>query len=85
MILLCLSIIMGGLWHYFNQSRCNKIVMLYQTLLMFGIALTYISVIFWYKIPTTDTTCLARMWLTCLGYTLILVCKVSKSILRRGY
>ena len=64
---------MGCMWHYFNQSRCQKVVLLYQSLLMVGIAVTYISVIFWYQIPDSDNVCQARMWLTCLGYTLILV------------
>ena len=72
-----LTLLLGSSWHYFNQSRCQKVVLLYQTLLMIGIALTYISVIFWYKVPSSDRICQTRIWLTCIGYTLILVTRHS--------
>lgn len=72
-VLLVISVILAGVWHYFNQSRCQKFVVLYQSLLTIGVMITYISVVFWYRLPDSDTVCMARVWLTCLGYTLILV------------
>ena len=78
LILLGLTLILGCSWHYFNQSRCQKVVLLYQTILMIGIALTYISIIFWYKRASSDSVCQSRMWLTSLGYALILVINFFK-------
>lgn len=47
MVLLGLSIILGFVWQYMNKYRCSKTVLLYQTILMLGVTMTYISVIFW--------------------------------------
>ena len=72
MVLLGICIILAGVWHYINSARCQKVVVLYQALLTIGISLTLISVIFWHQLPTSDHTCMARIWLTCLGYTIVL-------------
>ena len=48
LILLGISIILGAVWQYLNKSKCSKVVLMYQTILLIGITLTYVSVVFWY-------------------------------------
>ena len=47
LILLGISLVLGAIWQYLNKSRCSKVVLMYQAVLLFGITLTYISVVFW--------------------------------------
>ena len=49
LLLLGIAIILGALWQYFNKSRCSKVVILYQIILLIGITMTYISIVFWYN------------------------------------
>ena len=47
LIFLGISIILGAVWQYLNKSRCSKVVVMYQAILLVGITLTYISIVFW--------------------------------------
>lgn len=47
LVLLGISFILGGFWHYLNQSKCSKVVVTYQIILLIGVTMTYIAVIFW--------------------------------------
>ena len=72
LILLGISIILGAVWQYLNKSRCSKVVVLYQSILLIGITLTYLSVVFWFFVPDQDYICQCRVWLATMGYSLIL-------------
>ena len=47
LVLFGIAVILGGVWHYLNQSKCSKVVVMYQCILLVGVGMTYISVIFW--------------------------------------
>lgn len=47
LVLLVFSLVLAGFWHYTNHARCAKVVVLYQVLLLIGIAMTFLSVIWW--------------------------------------
>lgn len=46
----------------------------FSVVLLLGGALCYLSVVFWYLPATEDYVCTLRMWLTCMGFSLLLVC-----------
>jgi hypothetical protein len=78
-IFLLVALVLGVTWQLINQSRCSSMVLVYQLMLMSGIIMTYISVIFLYKVPTSDNICNTRVWLPVLGYTLILVATFERT------
>jgi hypothetical protein len=78
-IFLVLALTLGAVWQYINQSRCTPMVLVYQFMLMSGIILTYLSVIFFYETPTSDSICHLRIWFPTLGYTLILVATFERT------
>jgi hypothetical protein len=78
-IFLVVALALGASWQYINQSRCSTMVIVYQFMLMAGIVLTYLSVIFFYKKPSSNTTCQLRIWLPTVGYTLVLVAAFERT------
>jgi hypothetical protein len=78
-IFLLAALVLGVTWQLINQSRCSSMVLVYQLMLMSGIIMTYISVIFLYKVPNSDAVCETRIWLPVVGYTLILVAAFERT------
>lgn len=79
MVLIILSVLLAGMWHYAIQTSCSKVVILYQILLGLGAILTYVSVIFWYKVPNSDWICQTRIWTTIIGYTFIIIAMFERT------
>jgi hypothetical protein len=79
LILMAISLFLGATWQYLNKSRCSKVVVIYQAILLVGVCCTYLSIIFWYLVPDGDDDCLPRIWLTAMGYSLILTAMFERT------
>ena len=60
-------------WFIFHPTiRKTAAIIFYQTLQFSGITIVYISIIFWYFIPSETWVCTARLWLSSIGFTLVI-------------
>jgi len=67
-------LILNGTWFVLaiRNIAVPRIELLFSMLLATGTILSYTAIVFWYLVPTSVHICLARVFLTSLGYTLIL-------------